>query len=59
VKIANDNYQAPADAIEALARCLLPAIQSFYEIEEGQREFTEWKSRRDTEVEAQSEKRPA
>jgi hypothetical protein len=59
VKIADENYQVPADAIDALARCLLPAIQSFYESEEGQKEFAEWKSRRDTETEAQSEKRPA
>jgi hypothetical protein len=37
----------PDDALEALARCLLPAIRSFYESEEGQREFAEWQSRND------------
>jgi hypothetical protein len=36
--------QIPDNAIEALARCLLPAIQSFFESEEGRREFAEWKS---------------
>ena len=34
----------PADALEALARCLYPAIRSFYESEEGQREFAEWQA---------------
>ena len=29
--------------IEALARCLLPQIEKFYESEAGQREFNEWK----------------
>ena len=33
------------DAIEALAQCLLPSIHSYFESEEGQREFAEWKSR--------------
>lgn len=27
-----------------LARVLLPEIQAFFESEEGQREFTEWKA---------------
>jgi len=39
----------PDNALEALARCLLPAIRSYFESEEGQREFAEWQSRRDTE----------
>ena len=29
--------------IEALARCLLPEILKFFDSEEGQREFEEWK----------------
>ena len=29
--------------LESIARCLLPDIQAFYESEEGQREFAEWK----------------
>jgi hypothetical protein len=40
-----DDYQVPADAIEALARRLLPAIRSYFESEEGMAAFTEWKSR--------------
>ena len=31
----------PADALEALARCLYPAMRSFFKSEEGQREYAE------------------
>lgn len=33
----------PYQEVEALARVLLPEIQAFFESEEGQREFAEWK----------------
>ena len=33
----------PYHEVEALARVLLPEIQAFFESEEGQREFAEWK----------------
>ena len=36
----------PDDALEALARCLYPAMIAFFESEEGQREFAEWQSLR-------------
>ena len=39
----------PQYQIEAIARCLMPDILAFYESEEGQREFAEWKKRRETE----------
>ena len=35
----------PFHEVEALARVLLPEIQKFFESEEGQREFREWKER--------------
>ena len=35
--------------IEAIARCILPDILAFYESEEGQREFAEWKKQREIE----------
>lgn len=35
----------PDHALEALARCLLPEIQRFFESEEGQQEFQAWKDR--------------
>lgn len=37
----------PQYQIEAIARCLMPDILTFYESEEGQREFAEWKKRRE------------
>ena len=35
----------PRHVLESFARCLLPDIQAFYESEEGQREFEEWKKK--------------
>ena len=34
----------PDYVIETVARCLWPDIQAFFESEEGQREFAEWKA---------------
>lgn len=39
----------PLHEVEAMARVLLPEIQAFFESEEGQREFAEWKARKDIE----------
>ena len=39
----------PQYEIDALARAFLPAILEFYRSEEGQREFAEWKAKRDKE----------
>ena len=39
----------PQYQIEAIARGLMPDILAFYESEEGQREFAEWKTRREAE----------
>lgn len=42
----NDNtFNPPEHEIEAFARCILPAIQAYFESEEGQREFAEWKAK--------------
>ena len=35
----------PLHEVEALARVLLPEVQKFFESEEGQKEFREWKER--------------
>ena len=35
------------DRSNGLCRCLLPDIQAFYESEEGQREFAEWKAKQE------------
>ena len=37
----------PKHKIEALVRVLLPEIQEFFESEEGQREFAEWKAQQE------------
>ena len=37
----------PRHEIEALARCLLPDIQKFFESEDGRREFENWKSQQE------------
>ena len=39
----------PQHQIEAIARCIMPDILAFYESEEGQREFAEWKAQQDAE----------
>ena len=40
-------YIPPDSAIESFARCLLPAIQAYYDSEEGQKAFEEWKRKRE------------
>ena len=37
----------PKHEIEVLARILLPEIQKFFESEEGQREFEEWRAQQE------------
>lgn len=37
--------EIPQQEIESLARLLLPKIREFFDSEEGQREFSEWKQR--------------
>lgn len=44
-----NNTDIPQYQIEAIARCILPDILAFYESEEGQREFSEWKKQREME----------
>ena len=45
-KLVN-NSGIPQHEIETIARILLPDILAYYESEEGQREFAEWKAQRD------------
>ena len=40
--IKREKYEPPADAINALARCLYPAMVAYFESDEGRREFAEW-----------------
>ena len=48
-KKPTNNTDIPQHQIEAIARCILPDILAFYESEEGQREFSEWKKQREIE----------
>jgi len=41
----------PDYAYKAMASCLLPIIQRYYESEEGKQAFEEWKSKRQEERE--------
>ena len=41
------DYDIPQHDIEALARCLLPQIQKYFESEDGKREFTEWQAQKE------------
>jgi hypothetical protein len=38
-------HRIPDEVIEDLARTILPSIRKFFESEDGQREFAEWKER--------------
>ena len=42
-----NNSGIPQHALENIARILLPDILAYYESEEGQRAFAEWKAARD------------
>jgi len=46
-KTSQSAYTPPDSAIESFARCLLPAIQAYYDSEEGQREFAKWKNKKE------------
>ena len=37
----------PIHEVDALARVLIPEIQAFFESEDGQREFAEWKAQQE------------
>ena len=51
-----NNSTIPQYKIEAIARCILPDILAFYESEEGQREFAEWKRQQEDNKDANGEK---
>ena len=46
-KIIN-NTDIPQREIEAIARCILPDILSYFESKEGQQEFAQWQDERST-----------
>ena len=42
-----DAAEIPEYVFESLARSLLPAIQKYYESEDGKRVFAEWKAKKE------------
>jgi len=42
---AEKSHAIPDDALEALARCLYPAIVLYFESDEGKCEFAEWQAK--------------
>jgi hypothetical protein len=46
---SSNGMDIPDYAYKAMASCLLPIIQRYYETEEGKRAFEEWKSKREKE----------
>ena len=46
-KKKQDDFQIPNEALERLARRILPEIQKFFESDEGKREFEEWKKNKE------------
>ncbi len=42
-----NNSGIPQHAIETVAHCILPDILTYYESEEGQREFREWLAKKE------------
>lgn len=51
-----NNSDIPQYAIETVARCLLPDIIAYYESEEGQREFAEWKRQQEDKKDTSGER---
>ena len=48
-KKLTNNTDIPQHSIEAIARCIMPDILAFYESEESQQQFAEWKKQREAE----------
>ena len=44
-----NNSGIPQHIIESIARCILPDIIAYYETEEGQQQFQEWKAMQEAE----------
>ena len=44
-----NNSGIPQHIIESIARCILPDIIAYYETEEGQWQFQEWKAMQEAE----------
>lgn len=54
-KNKTQEYMPPDHAIENLARCLFPAIEAYFESEQGQQEFAEWKAQQGGKIKPNNE----
>ena len=48
----------PDYELEALARCLLPNMQTYFESDEGKRAFTEWEAQRQNQSKSENGTKP-
>lgn len=49
--ITKSTFDPPKHEIQAFARCILPAIQAYFESEKGKKEYAEWCEKRRAENE--------
>jgi hypothetical protein len=47
--LVKGEFYPPKHEIQAFARCILPAIQAYFESEKGKKEYAEWCEKRRTE----------
>lgn len=47
--IAKSAFNPPNHEIQSFARCILPAIQAYFESEKGKKEYVEWCKKRQVE----------
>ena len=47
----NSHAVIPDHVVESLARCLLPKLRAFYDSEDGQHAFAEWKVQQENTIE--------
>ena len=52
VQKQNSGMEIPDYQIEALARCMLPKIQQYYESEEGKKDLADYRARKAVQAEA-------
>lgn len=41
------SIEVPDYVIESFARCILPAIRDYFDSEEGQREYSQWRVKKE------------
>jgi len=43
-RVSTNGFNPPKHEIESFARCILPAIQAYFDSEAGQKAFAEWQA---------------